>query len=647
MTDKQKEYYKSKLGEFLEKDLKININKPFLCLSPEHPDEHPSMSYDKNRHKIHCFACGVDWDIFDLIGALYGITDTKEKFEKVESIIKGTTEGFKEIEEIKEKMIQKAKETQIHKAQEEKPKEILMEYYKKCNENLKKTDYLKKRGISEETANRFYLGYDDHFKGREGQMWGALIIPTTQYTYTARNTDTTADSTNRVKKHGEANIFNFVTIKRSEQPIFITEGEFDVLSFEEVGASAVGLGGVSNIRKLIEKIKEAREEKGEYNNYFLIALDNDRAGEEATAKLKQELDSIGIENYIVKDLYKEFKDGNEFLVNDRERFIKAVKEAYGTKEKALNEELENYKKASSNTEHLQNFINGIGKNIDTEYIPTGFNKLDKILDGGFYEGLYVCGAISSLGKTTLITQIGDQVAERGQDVLIFSLEMARNEIIAKSISRETLLYCLGDKKPMTYAKTTRGITTASRWKDYNNTEKKVIFESMENYGRYAENIYIFEGVGNIGVNEIKEAVEKHIKITGKKPLVIIDYIQILAPIDIRATDKQNVDKIVLELKRMTRDFKITIIGISSLNRSKYNEKISMEAFKESGSIEYGTDVLIGLQLKGAGEKNFDVDEAKAKNPREIELVILKNRNGATGKKIEYKYYPLFNYFEEV
>lgn len=117
MTDKQKEYYKSKLGEFLEKDLKININKPFLCLSPEHPDEHPSMSYDKNRHKIHCFACGVDWDIFDLIGALYGITDTKEKFEKVESIIKGTTEGFKEIEEIKEKMIQKAKETQIHKAQ--------------------------------------------------------------------------------------------------------------------------------------------------------------------------------------------------------------------------------------------------------------------------------------------------------------------------------------------------------------------------------------------------------------------------------------------------------------------------------------------------------------------------------------------------
>ena len=73
----------------------------------------------------------------------------------------------------------------------------------------------------------------------------------------------------------------------------------------------------------------------------------------------------------------------------------------------------------------------------------------------------------------------------------------------------------------------------------------------------------------------------------------------------------------------------------------------MKSFKESGAIEYGSDVLIGLQLKGADESKFDVDQAKQKNPREIELVILKNRNGATGKKIEYKYYPMFNFFEEV
>ena len=154
-------------------------------------------------------------------------------------------------------------------------------------------------------------------------------------------------------------------------------------------------------------------------------------------------------------------------------------------------------------------------------------------------------------------------------------------------------------------------------------------------------------MGDIGVNEIKETIEKHIKITGKKPVVVIDYIQILAPIDIKASDKQNMDKTVLELKRMTRDFKISIIGISALNRASYKDAIGMDAFKESGAIEYGSDVLIGLQLKGAGEKSFNVDEAKARNPRQIELVILKNRNGATGKKLDYEYYPLFNYFNEI
>ena len=81
--------------------------------------------------------------------------------------------------------------------------------------------------------------------------------------------------------------------------------------------------------------------------------------------------------------------------------------------------------------------------------------------------------------------------------------------------------------------------------------------------------------------------------------------------------------------------------------NNYNNAVSMQAFKESGAIEYSSDVLIGLQLKGAGKKDFDANEAKKKTPREIELVILKNRNGSTGDRVEFKYYSLFNFFEEV
>ena len=53
---------------------------------------------------------------------------------------------------------------------------------------------------------------------------------------------------------------------------------------------------------------------------------------------------------------------------------------------------------------------------------------------------------------------------------------------------------------------------------------------------------------SVGVEEIREKVQKHIKLTGKATVVLIDYLQIIAPADLRATDKQNTDKAVLELK---------------------------------------------------------------------------------------------------
>ena len=174
----------------------------------------------------------------------------------------------------------------------------------------------------------------------------------------------------------------------------------------------------------------------------------------------------------------------------------------------------------------------------------------------------------------------------------------------------------------------------------------MISEAISEYSKYADKVFISEGVGDIGWRQIRDTVEKHIKYTGAVPVVIIDYLQITEPEDIRATDKQNTDKAVLELKRMSRDYKIPVIGISSFNRVNYKTKVSMESFKESGAIEYSSDVLIGLQLEGTGETNFDVNEAKARDPRTVEFVILKNRNGQTGGKTVFNYYPKFNLFTE-
>ena len=124
----------------------------------------------------------------------------------------------------------------------------------------------------------------------------------------------------------------------------------------------------------------------------------------------------------------------------------------------------------------------------------------------------------------------------------------------------------------------------------------------------------------------------------------------------RATDKQIVDHAVLELKRLSRDRKIPVIAVSSFNRDNYNAPVNMASFKESGAVEYSSDVLIGLQLVGMDEmKQSDgqktantklIDELKTANPRKAQLKILKNRNGKIGVSLYFDYRPMFNAFQE-
>ena len=311
-----------------------------------------------------------------------------------------------------------------------------------------------------------------------------------------------------------------------------------------------------------------------------------------------------------------------------------------TEAKTIEEERQQLQKESA-AGYLQEFVDGIAASMNSPVIRSGFPTLDQVLDGGLYSGLYVVGAITSLGKTTLIMQMADQIAAQGNDVIIFAMEMPKEDLISKSVSRLTML-----KAGMDNAKTARGITDGSRYKNYSEQERQLIKSAIKEYGTYAEHIFIYEGIGDIGVNQIREAVERHTRILGNIPVVVVDYVQILAPYDIKASDKQNIDKAVLELKRISRDFKSPVIAISSFNRAGYKTKADFSGFKESGSLEYGSDVVIGLDLAGIGEADFDPTEAKSKDLREIEAVILKNRNGRTGDRIKYQYYPRFNYFKE-
>lgn len=677
-----KGYLRSYVESITQKSKGANM---FMCpLCGSGSGAHGTGAFSVKGTSWKCFSCGEGGDIFDLIGKVENLPDYNDQLRRagelfgiaIDRYASSAREDFSPTETEYQKWYKNERYTHTHNSihtsvytqeeVEEKPdaeetdySDFLLQAYQSITE----TDYPQSRGLSAEIIDRFRLGYVADWKlplevylqggeGRTKEKWEhiptspRLIIPTSRYSYLARDTrDQIPAEQNIYKKSkvGKIHFFNRKALYTATAPVFVVEGELDALSIIEVGGEAVALGTTTMWKRFTQLVETAPPAQP-----LIIALDNDEAGERTARELIEKLRELGVHSYRINPA-GQHKDANEALQLDREGFSKAVAEALTEVYNQENAEeiarREEYLKTST-AHYLQSFVDGIADSVNTSYISTGFEKLDEELDGGLYEGLYTVGAISSLGKTTFILQIADQIAQSGTDVLIFSMEMARAELISKSISRHTLQIVTATDGDTKNAKTARGITTGSRYIKYSPTERKLIQDAIQAYSEYSEHIYISEGVGDIGAEQIRETVKKHILYTGNTPIVIVDYLQILAPYSERATDKQNTDKAVLELKRISRDHKTAVIAISSFNRMNYKEAVTMEAYKESGAIEYSSDVLLGLQLKGAGSKSFDANEAKKKNPREVELVILKNRNGRTGQNISYRYYPLFNYFEE-
>ncbi len=320
----------------------------------------------------------------------------------------------------------------------------------------------------------------------------------------------------------------------------------------------------------------------------------------------------------------------------------------GVKAEIVRQYIRNYSVGGN----ISDFNDVIKTNVNTPAIPTGFDVFDKVIDGGLYEGLYTVGAISSLGKTTFCCNIADQIARSGHDVIIFSLEMSKYEIMSKSISRLTFCRYLNDNtKSIKYewCKTSRGITDGSRYQNYCPEELDLIRQARDVYAsEVGQHLFIYEAIGDMTVDTARDIIKQHIAYTGNRPVVIVDYLQLLQHPDkyINGNDKLRTDVNITTLKRTSRDFKIPIILISSLNRMNYDSRVTFQSFKESGAIEYSSDVVFGLNLAGVGSTDFNVNEAKAKDPREIELEILKNRQGKIGQTIRYYFYPMFNHFDE-
>lgn len=647
--------------------------------------------FKKGKHEqFDCKQCGKKGSIIDFYGYENNIdAQTNEGKSQIvnELCNKFGIDNNTNSQEAKQKPSTELLQAQIKsiKQHEDKIKkydftDVVDRLHKQLLESPEGMKYFLDRGLSEDTIKRFKLGYepkgmneafkdypelqnkkigDSHEKAECYQYFIPTFNDKGECTYIlSRRNDILA---NQKIEEGKINykvddfrklktknltgvpttIYNFDEVMKNDL-IFICEGWCDTLSLENEGYKSVALNSVTGVDKFIDMIQEVEDYQ---SKTYVIALDNDKSGKEARQKLQDKLQKLKCR---VKHLYPEgegVKDINDMLLNDEKNLLYSIVKI----EQEIQEENEKILTQNSCYSHLNSILNKFISNRNKKLLSTGYSKLDKALGGGLYNSLYVVGGISGLGKTSVVLNIVENLAKEEQDVLFISLEMSREELVAKSLSRfvrETV-----DKRltPMDYP-SQRDIQNGNF-----DIEAPYFQEGLINYAEASKRIFIKEANFNYNTELIREDIIKHKALRGKAPVVVVDYLQVLPCLKDYGDDKKNIDFNITELKRISREFDIPVIVISSIGRQYYKKPIDFEAFKSSGNIEFTADVVIGLQYSFMADIGNKPDteiqsmyqEAKAQYPREVQTVILKNRNGSIGEYTDFIYEPKYNYFKEV
>lgn len=473
-------------------------------------------------------------------------------------------------------------------------------------------------GLSPDTAKMCSVGYDPER--------GALIVPSTTAHYVAVTEAGTMHQ-------GKPAIMGEPVLYSGAEFVYVCADALAALSVIETGHQAIALYDNACVARLL-KLMEKRPTPAT----LVICIGGSEARNKAADRLKKGLQRLNV-SYL--DAPALTGDLNAALVKDREAFETAVTMAGNLR--------------PDNVSLYIDTIMGddLKRREEIGIKPTGFNNLDAATHGGLRPGLYLFGAVSSLGKTTFCSQLADGLAENGADVLYFSLEQSRLEMVTKSLARE-----------MARIDVTQAVSSGAIMDNRLTAKQRTLLaRAVESYkAKVGDRISIIEAGFNADTKYITDYVRQYVERTGRRPVVCIDYLQVLKSGEVANRRGQGtreiIEEVISQLVLLKRDLDLTILCIVSLNRASYQQKFDFESIKESGLAEYSGDVVWGLQLrvldendifeedKKGAKKREAIREAKAANPRRVKLCSIKHRGQNAFYDCYFDYRPQFDLFIE-
>ncbi len=262
-------------------------------------------------------------------------------------------------------------------------------------------------------------------------------------------------------------------------------------------------------------------------------------------------------------------------------------------------------------ESIHDLYNGEG---DAGGVMTGFHDLDAMTNGFHGGEMIVVAARPSMGKTSFVMNIVENVAIRKDNPVacaVFSLEMTSESLVQR-------LLCSRAKVQM---QKLRGGFLA----------KTDFPKLMQVAGQLAEAPIWIDDTPGLSINEL-QAKARRLKQQHNIGLIAIDYLQLLKAPDVGNRDgrEKEIAAISGGIKGIAKELNIPIIVLAQLNRNPDSRggKPRMSDLRESGSIEQDAD-LVGLLMRP--EYYADDEEDRESKFGEAEFIIAKQRNGPTGE----------------
>jgi len=316
---------------------------------------------------------------------------------------------------------------------------------------------------------------------------------------------------------------------------------------------------------------------------------------------------------IVRDAYEQTTPSGEQIV-EAEKRVMGVADRQSALDHSVRGVREVLIEAMDRIEQRMQGLGDLG-------MQTGIRAVDDVV-GGLRPGeLTILAARPSQGKSALAVGIAAENAVRQQKTVLFvTQEMLSIELADRVLSAEAQVNLFNIRNGRLRQDELSRIVAAS--------------------GRISEAKLLLDDQ-LVNAEQVASVARRVRRKAGGLDLLIVDYLQLMPPIDGRDNREQQVAKNSRTLKRLAQELKIPVLCLAQLNREADNQGVRprLSHLRESGSIEQDADVVwfvwrpyeqSAMNLESGETPGVEILE-DGTHAEEAKIIVAKHRNGPCGE----------------